>query len=313
MRCPSHLLFKTQKKMKLTLHHHLAQLHSTLLYRSLTFLLFFQLLGLSSCQYEYKIDERLLTVSIEPLRYITEAIAGDCYTITTLTPEGVSPESYMPTPQQFAKMNDGSAYIYIGSLGFEMQNISKIIENCPHLYVVDVSSNIPAITHQHSCDASDSADPHIWTSPENIKIIARNICKALVHMDSTNTLIYKENLVKFNHHIDSIDYAIRHQLKDLKHRTFLINHPALAYFAKQYKLHQLSIEHEGKEGSAERVAQLIEQCKKDSVKTVFIQKQNSGRAAQRIAEEIGAKTVTINPLNYRWDEEILNIANSLSR
>lgn len=264
----------------------------------------------SSCVNDYKVDARMLSVSIEPLRFITEAIVGDCYLVTTLTPEGVSPETYMPTPQQMTSINDGSAYIYLGALGFEQQHMEKILETCPHLYVINVSENIELMPDGDGCHASDGADPHIWTSPKNMKMIATNIHKALCHMDTANTVTYNENLYKFNHHMDSVDNVLRNHLKDVQSRTFLINHPALAYFAAQYGFRQLSVEHDGKEASAERVAKLIDQCREEGVKTIFIQKQNSDRTTNRIAEEVGVEPVKINPLAYRWDEEMLNIAKS---
>ena len=42
----------------------------------------------------------VITVSIEPLRYITERIAGDGFRIETFVPKGSSPETYEPTPEQ---------------------------------------------------------------------------------------------------------------------------------------------------------------------------------------------------------------------
>lgn len=264
----------------------------------------------SACVNDYKVDERQLTVSIEPLRYITEAIVGDCYDVTTLTPEGVSPETYMPTPQQMTSINNGSAYIFLGALGFEQQHMEKILETCPHLYVINVSENIQLMPDGDGCHASDGADPHIWTSPKNMKMIASNIHKALCHMDTANTATFDRNLDRFHHHLDSVDKVLHNTMKDVKNRTFLINHPALAYFAAQYGFRQLSVEHDGKEASAERVAHLIDECRKEGVKTIFVQKQNSDRTTKRIAEELGVETVKINPLAYRWEEEMYHIAKS---
>ena len=41
----------------------------------------------------------ILTVTIEPLRYFTETIAGNRYQVVSMVPKGSSPESYDPTPQ----------------------------------------------------------------------------------------------------------------------------------------------------------------------------------------------------------------------
>ena len=45
-------------------------------------------------------DKPVITVSIEPLRYFTEAIAGDRFDVVSMVPKGSSPETYDPTPAQ---------------------------------------------------------------------------------------------------------------------------------------------------------------------------------------------------------------------
>ena len=39
-------------------------------------------------------DKPVITVTIEPLRYFTEAIAGDEFTVVSMVPKGSSPETY---------------------------------------------------------------------------------------------------------------------------------------------------------------------------------------------------------------------------
>ena len=39
-------------------------------------------------------DKPVITVTIEPLRYFTEAIAGDEFTVVSMVPKGSSPEDF---------------------------------------------------------------------------------------------------------------------------------------------------------------------------------------------------------------------------
>ena len=39
-------------------------------------------------------DKPVITVTIEPLRYFTEAVAGDRFTVVSMVPKGTSPETY---------------------------------------------------------------------------------------------------------------------------------------------------------------------------------------------------------------------------
>ena len=56
------------------------------------------LLCLLSCNHKQQDNRPIITVSIEPLRYVVEAVAGDKYQVKTLMPQGASPETYEPTP-----------------------------------------------------------------------------------------------------------------------------------------------------------------------------------------------------------------------
>ena len=60
-----------------------------------------------------------LTVTLEPLRYFTETIAGDKFKIVSMVPKGSSPETYDPTPQQLVNLDKSTAYLRIGYIGFD--------------------------------------------------------------------------------------------------------------------------------------------------------------------------------------------------
>ena len=93
--------------------------------------------------------------------------------------------------------------------------------------------------------------------------------------------------------------------------TFLIYHPALSYFARDYGLKQISIEEGGKEPSPAQLKKLIETCRNENVHTIFVQQEFDQRNAQLIAHELGIDIVSINPLSYDWTEEMLQTAKAL--
>lgn len=275
-------------------------------------------LTLASCGEALTGGQRL-TVSIEPLRYFVENVAGDKFVVTTLVPTGASPETYELTPQQVVEVSDSRAYFTVGTLGLEKTRLQKLTENAPELVTVNVSDSIPLMTtdetnctdEHHGHLHSDGVDLHTWTSTTSARAIVKRICHALIELDSANAAFYAHRSDSLLAHIDSIDVQIRATLRNLQHRTFLIYHPALGYFARDYGLQQMSVETDGKEPSAERMQQLIHRAQSENVKVVFIQTEHSGRAARRIAEAIGGRVVNISPLDYQWDAQMLHIAKSL--
>lgn len=280
------------------------------------------ILFLSSCTHTIS-DTPIITVSIEPLRYFVESIGGDRLRVNTLVPAGVSPETYELTPQQVVEISESKVYFCVGTLGFEKTRLEQLTRNTPNLITVNVSDSIPLIISDEVCnhdqdDAhghshSDGIDLHTWPSTSSGRQIAKNILRALITVDTLNADYYTARYDSLITHIDSLDTQIRTTLKDVQHRTFLIYHPALGYFARDFGLRQMSVEQDGKEPSVERMQQLISQSKAEGIRVIFIQEEHSGRSARRIAEAIGGRVVSCAPLSHEWDKQLLHIARSLAQ
>ena len=273
------------------------------------------LLVLSACNNTSPKDERsLLTVTIEPLRYFTEAIGGDYFQVISMVPKGSNPESYDPAPQQLIDLSKSQAYFRIGYIGFEQSWMKKLEANAPNMKVFDTSKGIDLIQgegHWHGDHFHEGGvEPHTWNSTKNASIIADNICQALCELDTEHQAYYKHRTDSLKQLIDQTDKEIRSLLEEAD-STFLIYHPALSYFARDYGLKQISIEENGKEPSPAQLKNLIETCRKEKVHVIFVQQEFDQRNAQLIADELGVSIVSINPLSYDWREEMLHVAKAL--
>ena len=261
-----------------------------------------------------KSEKPILTVTLEPLRYFTEAIAGDNYEVVSMVPKGSSPESYDPTPQQLVNLSKSQAYFRIGYIGFEQAWMKKLEANCPNMKVYNTSKGIDLIRdkgHWHGDHFHEGGvEPHVWNSTQNALIIADNIYQALCELDSTHQEDYQKRLDVLKQTIRQTDANIRTLLENAD-STFLIYHPALSYFARDYGLKQVSIEEGGKEPSPAQLKTLIETCRNENVHTIFVQQEFDQRNAQLIANELGVNIVSINPLSYDWVKEMIRIAEAL--
>lgn len=259
---------------------------------------------MAGCSYTHKnINKRIVTVTIEPLRYFTEQIAGDKFVVRTMVPNGSSPETYEPTAKQMMELSKSDLYIKVGNIGFERTWMKKMTENAPHLIVINSSDGIDPVEN-----AVDGEDPHTWTSPANAKKIAANIYHSLCACDQKDSLYFKSRLVELNKHIEAVDYIIRNNLQKRKGSSFLIYHPTLTYFARDYGMTQIPIEYEGKEPSASQLKSIIVKAKSAHVKTLLVQKEFSKRNTDVIVQTTGVKQVIINPLSYDWCKEMVKIS-----
>lgn len=258
----------------------------------------------------------IITVTIEPLRFFTEAIAGDRFVVKSMVPKGASPETYDPTPRQLMELKDSKAYFRIGYIGFEITWMDRLMENAPHLSVFDLSNGIDLIFeagHAHGDHYHPGGvEPHLWCSAVNAQIIATNIFNALCRLDQEGREYYEERYNELYRAIEKTGRTISDILKNDADTTFMIYHPALSYFAKDYGLRQIAIEEGGKEPSPAHLKELIKHCREEGARVIFIQPEFDRRNAELIANETGTRVVPINPLSYQWPEEMIHIAKSLN-
>lgn len=277
-------------------------------------------LTLMGCIKKEKQKERIITVTMEPQRYFTNKIAGDKFSVVSMVPKGSSPESYDPTPSQLVSLSKSEAYLRIGYIGFEQSWFERLIDNAPHILVFDTSVGINLIHdahhHKHVDDGHhhslSGVDPHIWSSAVNAQKIATNTCKALCVLDKQNETYYIQKCDEFKKEIKAVDDSIRKILVGAD-KSFMIYHPALTYFARDYGLHQICIEEGGKEPSPAQLRDLIQTCKKEKVRVIFVQQEFDMNNANVIAKETGTRVVQINPLSYDWKKELIGIAQALKQ
>lgn len=268
-----------------------------------TFIYIFVILFLGACSGNDIKQEKLLTVTMEPYRYVVEAIAGDSWCVNSIVPKGNNPEAFDPTPRDMTALAESKAYFLVGGLGFERAWRTKIEDMYPGLVMVDTSLGIER----------DAGDPHLWTSPANMRVIADNVCAALCIMDSACSDEYRMRLARFKRKLHVTDSIVGHKLAECRGNSFMIFHPTLTYFANNYSLNQISIENEGKEPSVAHIRNVIDSARNCGVKYVMVQAEFDRRNAEVIANEIGAEVVEIDPLSYDWHGQMLYIAGILSQ
>lgn len=279
-----------------------------------------------SCASNNKTEVKEISVTIEPQKYFLEKIVGDKYSINCITPSGSNPESFDATPSQMMALGNSVLYFKVGYLPIEDILIERTASNNPNLKIVNCSEGIeiigePHIHHEHDdsdehgeeCNHGHAAgDPHIWSSVTTARIMTKNMYNTMLLTDSANTDFYTESLNKLNREFSKTDSIIRSYIDKAPSKSFIIYHPALSYYSKDYGLNQLSIEADGKSPSPMRMKELIDQARAKNVKVVFIQQEFDIKNAETIAKEIGATIVTINLLSYEWHNEMIKIAKALA-
>lgn len=267
-------------------------------------------------------------VSILPEQTFVKAIGGEKVNVSLMVKPGNSPHTYEPRPSQMVEIAKADLYFAI-DVEFEDVWLPKFQSLNPKMQVIDLAHNIPKLQmlEKHKCEEGhvhhsehkveeakhEGEDPHIWTAPSNVKIIAQNIYHALKEIDSANADYYKRNLDIFLASIDETDRQIIDILSPLEDgEKFMVFHPSWGYFAKAYNLEQIAVEVEGKEPKPKELIDLLKEAKEEKVKAIFTQPEFSDTVAQIIAKELDIPVIKVSPLTANWSENLINIAQAIA-
>jgi len=274
----------------------------------------------ASCQPEKENIRPVVTVSIAPQQYLIEQIAGDWVSVNVMVPSGSSPATYEPTVQQMKQLDHSVLYMKMGCLGFELGWIDRIQAANPGLRVSDLSRGIELISvkdHASQREVSRTehshggTDPHIWMSARNVSVMASTIYEDLCRILPGKEDSLKKNLQVFRAGLDSLDRQIGETLQECGTCSFMIYHPALSYFSRDYGLVQIPLEFEGKEPSPAQMRSVSDRGRDLGISAIFIQRQFDRRNAEVLARDLDARVVVIDPLDANWKNQMLHITKSL--
>ena len=240
-------------------------------------------------------DKKTIFVTITPMQSIIEEITAGDFDIEVIVPKGASPETFEPTPKQVTSFSDAEFIFSTGIIDFEQSLIERISGDAE---VVNLSNGIELIAgscshgnHKHK----HGVDPHIWTSPRALRTMVTNAHKAIMahYPDSVK---YTEATGRLLERIDALDTYCATRIKAEGVEAMMIYHPAYTYYARDYGIEQIAIEHDGKEPSLRQTTALIEKAKEHGVKAILRQPQYSEDKVRAIANDAGAEIITTDPL-----------------
>jgi zinc transport system substrate-binding protein len=293
-------------------------------------------------------DKLPVFVSIVPQKYFVQQIGKDLVEVQAMVQPGASPATYEPKPQQMADLSKTKIYFAIGvpfenawlkkiaAANTDMRvvhtdhGIEKLAMAAYHHHDDHEGEHHEGEHHDgehheaehdhekgehheeavHDEDHHENAglDPHIWLSPQLVKIQVRTILAALQEADPVHRSVYEANFKAFAAQIDELDADLKEAFEGKKGLQFMVFHPSWGYFAHTYGLKQVPIEIEGKDPKPAQLKELIEHARESGIKLVFVQPQFSTKSAELVAREIGGQVAFANPLAEDWMGNLRGVA-----
>ena len=267
--------------------------------------------------------ERLdVAVSIEPLRYFVSAIGGDSVDISVVMPRGADPETFEPGVTAMKKMHSADVLLTTGLLPFEKRLESAGSESTLRFGVSDgvrlIYGTHDAANHGHGAAAGGEthahgeADPHVWSSVENARIIAGNVVDALVSADPEHGGYYRERGRVLQARLDSLAGVWHQRVAAKSGDAFVVWHPALSYFARENGLRQIALNVDNKENSSLRLRDVIEEARSQGARALFVAKGVNPTQTVTVAAELGVRPVEIDVMSSDWEGEMEKVVNAIA-
>ncbi len=262
--------------------------------------------GLVGCSGSSASENGTISVvaSFYPLAEAAQQVGGAAVSVTNLTAPGVEPHDLELTPQQIAAISTSDVVLYLGG-GFQPAVEDALTDATGT--TVDVSADLRSLpVPAGESDESLSADPHVWLDPVLYGDIVRTTQQALAGASPSNAPTFRANADAFDARLRSLASEYRTGLADCARNVIVTSHAAFGYLAQRFGLHQEPIS--GLSPDAEptpaRLAELKGLVERDGVTTIFTEDLVSPKVAQTLAEETGATTAVLNPLESLTPDEV---------
>lgn len=269
-------------------------------------------------------------VSIEPLQYLVEQVAGERVDVGVVVAAGQRPETYEPTPRQIGALAQADIFFGVG-MPLEAAWRRQLRETASsRLQWIDLADGLPEQgdahagndAHDHDDEEEtraadghghrDGMDPHVWLSPANAQQMVSVIARVLGRVDPEHADQYTENAGNLRVQLQALDREITGLLAESGVDSFLVYHPAWGYFARDYGLRQISIESEGKEPGPRGLVGVIRQAREAGIRTIFVDPRHSQGLAETVADAIGARLEVLDPLAYDYPDNLRRAARAIA-
>jgi zinc transport system substrate-binding protein len=255
-----------------------------------------------------------VSAAFYPLQWIAEQVGGDDVSVSSLTPAGAEPHDLELTPKQVAQIGETDVLLKLG--GFQPAVDDAAGEGDQVLDVADVVDlDLTTSEHDHEGEDEDHsdeeeghddevADPHFWLDPTMLAEVAPALAERFGELDPDNAAAYQERADATVALLEGIDEDFTAGLASCESTDLVTSHEAFGYLARRYDLTQIGINglSAEQEPSPARLAEVTDFVDDNDVRTIYFETLVPSDIAQTIAEETGAETAVLDPLEGLTDE-----------
>ncbi len=245
-----------------------------------------------------------VSASIKPLQLIAAAITADAVINEPGLIIGPAQDPHHPflRPSERTTLAEADILLWVGPQLEEA--LSESIETAPARVI-----NTYALIQENGMTVTGPADPHVWLSTQNARLIAEALTLELAERDTVNRQLYENNRNNFFNSLDSLDAEINTALAGLQEIPFAVYHNAFRYYEQQYGLSHIAsyTENEELKPGIRKVLEVRELLADNNVNCLLLEPSNNpeeisqltGREMKLISIDILGFDYAANKTGYR--------------
>lgn len=230
-----------------------------------------------------------------PLAFVAERLAGDNLTVGTLVPAGVEPHDWEPAPADVGRLA-GARVVLAQGAGFEPW-LGGLVGNLapPRPAVVETTASLDL------AQGEEGVDPHTWLSPALLAQQATAAEAAMVAAWPEHADAVRARGAALQAELAALDDALDAGLARCDVRVIIANHDAYGYLARERNITVVSLSGLSPEAEPDpdTLAKAIDVAREHNITVVFFEELVSPRVAEVVAQEVGAATRVLSPIESR--------------
>ncbi|MGW0201835.1 metal ABC transporter substrate-binding protein [Nonomuraea sp. NPDC003201] len=242
-----------------------------------------------------------------PLQWLTEQVGGSDAHVTVLTAPGVEPHDLELSIQQVTEIQKAALTVYIKGV---QPAVDDAVDADKSFDAATAVTTLPASGHEEGEEEHGhevSYDPHLWLDPTRLATIATKLGERLAAADPAHAQAYKDRAAKTAGALGTLDQEFAKGLSTCRTKSLVTAHEAFGYLADRYKLKQVGITLDPEtEPSPARISEVAKLARAEGVTTIFTESLVSPKVAEVLANEVGAKTAVLDPLESRPSGDYLS-------
>jgi zinc transport system substrate-binding protein len=255
-------------------------------------------------------DTPVVAAAFAPVEELLRSVGGDLVQVVSVVPPGEEAHEYEPTASDLQPLEQARLVAFIGG-GFQ-EGVEKAIAGLPadvrRLDLLDGLELLPVGEEIGAAEGDDhdhgGNDPHVWLDPSRMAAMAAAVATELVGLGLDAAAI-DANLENYTASLKALDGRLAAGLADCDSRLLVTGHHAFGYLAAAYGLEQVAVAgiSPSDEPSASTLQQIAEFAAQNGVRTIFFEENLPPDLARTVADEIGAGTSVLDPVESLSPEQ----------